>query len=742
MSMLSKGRSSFQVAISLLTVFCRACLKDIPDNLIFHLKRFDFNLRTLQRSKINDHFSFPDKIDMRPFTVEHLMDSSAETPEDVFELVGILVHAGTAESGHYYSFIRERPSTSNKDNWVEFNDDTVTAWDPGYMEAACFGGIETRGPIENATMAYDKSYSAYMLFYQRSSVVAAQKQALEASKMTSPVHLPLPIILSNHIATENESLMRKYCLNDPSHLTFVLKMLANVKKINGGHCSSSHNLERKALWVALNHLDQVVSRAKDLPDFPNFMLNIRQIYQSCGECSRDFLEWFCACPEALRQLLIKTPENNVRSEIAAAILAALVKVKSDATYAYGIGDEELDEVSSENDPHVLQKVVQGVDKLWDQFHTMCRAWPEYFGLLASIANLGELEAALLLDSGYLRKTLDIVNADPLLNLTPQLSRMLNIVSKRINTRPVNYEAVISLLLKLLQTCDASERPLVDVVSRLEMAANGQPLPFTTPEYIHLTQHWTRSNSHIFAEKLLQLHQNPSATKKILIILLKWPDEREDLDLHIYHTLTHNIRAAVSAMPCTAFLRAAVTYCEHSLSEQALDLIVHIAKVARNVDNSEGRAYLNFFKEVMALPSTAADTQITTEQITEACLETVRYWGPGLLCHYDSAVRKETELYLLEIIFVPAAEESIEDAETLQRERLPDTDKVSSSFEAAQRLGIACLEYLNEAYVRPRQTVVRATLTSINVIMETATRYFDLEGTDTISHKFLEMKSSR
>jgi ubiquitin carboxyl-terminal hydrolase 34 len=193
------------------------------------------------------------------------------------------------------------------------------------------------------------------------------------------------------------------------------------------------------------------------------------------------------------------------------------------------------------------------------------------------------------------------------------------------------------------------------------------------------------------------------------------------------------------MPCGPFLRAAVIYCEHSLSEQALELIIHIAKVARQIDNSEGRAYLHFFKEIMALPSTAPDTQITTEQITETCLETVGAWGPGLLCHYDSAVRKETELYLLEIIFVPASEESIEDAESQQRERLPETDKGSSSFDAAQRLGIAVLEYLNEAYVRPRQTVVRATLSSINVIMESATPYFDADRADAVSHKFFEMK---
>ena len=97
----------------------RACLKDVPDNLIFQLKRFDFDMLTMMRSKINDEFRFPQRIDMTPFKVEYLSDSDASVEPDVFELVGVLVHTGTAESGHYYSYIRERPTTDTRPSWVE-----------------------------------------------------------------------------------------------------------------------------------------------------------------------------------------------------------------------------------------------------------------------------------------------------------------------------------------------------------------------------------------------------------------------------------------------------------------------------------------------------------------------------------------------------------------------------------------------------------------------------------------------
>lgn len=97
----------------------RACLKDIPDNLIFHLKRFDYDVMSGQRSKINDQFEFPHRIDMAPYHVDYQKDADPPSEPDLFELSGVLVHSGTAESGHYYSYIRERPPNSADSNsWV------------------------------------------------------------------------------------------------------------------------------------------------------------------------------------------------------------------------------------------------------------------------------------------------------------------------------------------------------------------------------------------------------------------------------------------------------------------------------------------------------------------------------------------------------------------------------------------------------------------------------------------------
>ena len=78
------------------------------------------------------------------------------------------MHTGTANSGHYYSFIKERgcfsstSSSSHKKqtNWYEFNDNIVSDFDADLMDVETFGGRVDHGTqVKNAFMLiYDKVY--------------------------------------------------------------------------------------------------------------------------------------------------------------------------------------------------------------------------------------------------------------------------------------------------------------------------------------------------------------------------------------------------------------------------------------------------------------------------------------------------------------------------------------------------------------------------------------------------------
>ena len=59
-------------------------------------------------------------------------------------LKGIVVHSGSIESGHFYSYIYDRESTNpnEKDKWILFNDSEVGKINPSEIPEETFGGNE------------------------------------------------------------------------------------------------------------------------------------------------------------------------------------------------------------------------------------------------------------------------------------------------------------------------------------------------------------------------------------------------------------------------------------------------------------------------------------------------------------------------------------------------------------------------------------------------------------------------
>ncbi|KAB7497648.1 Ubiquitin carboxyl-terminal hydrolase 24, partial [Armadillidium nasatum] len=92
-----------------------------------------------------------------------------------YELVGVIVHSGQANAGHYYSYIKDRRgdpiSNPNKSKWFKFNDTTVehVEMTNALLEQECFGGTykakvsyDSSNPMPEDRLRY---WNAYMLFY-------------------------------------------------------------------------------------------------------------------------------------------------------------------------------------------------------------------------------------------------------------------------------------------------------------------------------------------------------------------------------------------------------------------------------------------------------------------------------------------------------------------------------------------------------------------------------------------------
>ncbi len=86
------------------------------------LKRFIFDLETLDTIKTNDEMQFPRRIDLSEYV-------PGDHDPAVYTLYGVTVQTGTVSSGHYYCFLRpwqEDGTEAGQLSWIRFDDEQIT----------------------------------------------------------------------------------------------------------------------------------------------------------------------------------------------------------------------------------------------------------------------------------------------------------------------------------------------------------------------------------------------------------------------------------------------------------------------------------------------------------------------------------------------------------------------------------------------------------------------------------------
>jgi len=454
----------------------RAALQSMCNTLIISLKRFEFDYDTFTRRKLNDYFEFPEQFDAWPYSVEGLKQSDLpehtqqerdynEHPHEYYKYVlrGVVVHMGSAETGHYYSFIRERePRCDGKScRWLRFDDASVTEFDMGNnLEEECFGGEYTERVWDKVTGHVQgrrvmRTRNAYMLVYERETVIeestgeGGKDEGWYGRMMSAiPDQLATSVVsrlnwltrsgtpasnssadshLFDHVLEDNLAFMHDQQIIDSSYLAFIESILCALP-LEEHMCADWDAGPNAPGLVALQAVTsftlEVTAHARDQTTLPSVIQRLKVLFNRCLPACRWMLESITVEGRWLRKLLLECPIESTRLLFLDLLVSVLVNVNQCESLNVNRScpnaqsdDQVMDEDGGSNKKLLTFMLAQRMLGLLDEACQFWRNFAQFFLLFHYIAMLGPRHQAFLLDNNLKHKIALLLKARPDLECT-------------------------------------------------------------------------------------------------------------------------------------------------------------------------------------------------------------------------------------------------------------------------------------------------------------------------------------
>ncbi|CAG2161635.1 unnamed protein product [Oppiella nova] len=413
----------------------RACIKNLPKILCFNTMRYTFNMVTMTKEKVNTHFSFPYQLDMAPYLEKNLIktkgkdsddksgsDESMATDQDStpggglsepetsteYMLIGVTVHTGTADGGHYYSFVRERESVSPgaQDKWYLFNDAEVKPFDKTQIATECFGGEMTSKTYDQVTdkfmdFSFEKTNSAYMLFYERID----KESSVESVERVTPT-VQLTPDLSEWICEDNISFLRDKSIFEHTYFDFMWQICGYIPQTLPTN-QSSPKVTLQSARLATSFVLETLIHAKEKPTIANWIELLTKQFNSSQQACEWLMDHLAEDDWWPIQILLRCSNQMVRQLFQRLCIHVIVQLKPSQAplYLQPLNDDSDDSNDVEVLTHVgrfscvtrfIRKLLSliSIENLNAKPHL--KHLTEYFAFLCEFAKQGDEECKFLL----------------------------------------------------------------------------------------------------------------------------------------------------------------------------------------------------------------------------------------------------------------------------------------------------------------------------------------------------------
>ena len=432
---------------NLVTVVKRDCFSNLNRVCIFHLKRFELNYSTFQRSKLNSRFSFPFEINLFPYTLSGL-SGDPETRVDLgqtkldynYILQGIVVHSGTANFGHYYSYIKVEGT------WMSFNDADVRVFDLlDNFEEECFGGTTAKVEYntslkQNIEIEHEITKSAYMLIYVRASTIKQSTKSISSVAIPTRTPSKSGAVTIEAVKQQNKTFKYRQLVMNQCFVEAVTAMLNHVatKVESAGNASKSGELKILSDTFIELVLQNVILVAPRIPEKGSAMAAfaslsylatiLAKVPSSCNleKVWIKLTESMCKLfkPYA-RDVLLNCPDMDMRSACGDALCSVI------------LGSERLCEDTSLtlNGFSLLQMLTS-----MDMFDAMTKAWRNIsspMNLLHKLAKKSIRITKQMLNLGLVGKLIDLIMGAKLSPVADILEKNGWWPKERLPRKPMN-----------------------------------------------------------------------------------------------------------------------------------------------------------------------------------------------------------------------------------------------------------------------------------------------------------------
>ena len=172
----------------------KASFKTLPNYLVLSLRRFEYDLESNNRIKLNSKFVFREKLDLEKYLTDKIEGCFK------YRLKGITLHVGNTDHGHYFSYIR-----TGEDLWIEFNDAKIEEISKEKLFKVAFGGTNDQN-----------SPSAYILVYEKEIISFTEPQLSFKQRVFSLIPKENPKVIQ-----KNESIKLQEIVFSDNFLDFI-----------------------------------------------------------------------------------------------------------------------------------------------------------------------------------------------------------------------------------------------------------------------------------------------------------------------------------------------------------------------------------------------------------------------------------------------------------------------------------------------------------------------------------------